>query len=378
MTSRADHSPGGQAPAEGDRGPELAAEQISVSGRTRRRLRHAPQAAMVALVDVLLLIGFSVFSPGHAFFHVSNFQDMALDSSQIVLLTVGVAFLLGAAELDISLGANVIMSSIIGSKVLLIVAGNQSQEVVGHYPRFAAGVAAGVLSCLLAGAAVGLVNGLVVTRLGVNSFITTLGMTGILTGIALVVTNGANVPNLPGSLQQNFGVKNVFLVPEPALVSAGVIAFLWWVFVKTGFGVRVRAIGSSREAATRAGLPVKRQILLLFVLAGLLAGLCGCLDVSRFATTDVSGHLTDSLAAIAGAVIGGTSMFGGRVSVGGAICGALLAEILQTGLVIMGLPSYYQQVVIGVILITAVALRQRTLLKGQSATVQRRPKRAGS
>jgi ribose transport system permease protein len=324
-----------------------------------RRHWHATPAIVISLVDVLLVIVFGIVTPQHAFVRLSDFQDMALDSAQITLLTVGAAFLLGAAELDISLGANVILSSVIGSKLLLAAAGPESDAVVDRYPHLTLGIAIGVLSCLLFGAVVGLVNGLIVTRLKVGSFITTLAMLGILTGFALILTGGANVPNLPSSIQQNFGVKDVLNVPLPALVSAMLIAVLWWFFARTRFGLYVRAVGSSREAAIRAGLPVNRHLVLIFVIVGVLCGVSGCLDVSRFATTDVSGHTSDALSAIAGAVIGGTGLYGGKVSVGGAIAGSFLAEILQTGLIIAGVPSFYQLVVIGVILIVAVALRQR-------------------
>jgi ribose transport system permease protein len=220
------------------------------------------------------------------------------------------------------------------------------------------------------------VNGLIVTRMRVNSFITTLGTLGIGTGIALVVTGGTNLEDVPPGFQTDFGVKNVFWqVPAPVLVALVIIAVLWFVMAKTRFGLRTVAIGSSREAATRAGLKTSLHVLILFVLMGALAGVAGVIDLSRFSTTNLSGHQTDALSAIAGAVIGGTSLFGGRVSIVGAVFGAILASILETGLVIQGLDPFYQLIAVGVVLIVAVYIRgrdvegKRGVLRGFAASL---------
>jgi len=118
-------------------------------------------------------------------------------------------------------------------------------------------------------------------------------------------------------------------------------------------------MGSSRDAAVRAGLRVNRQLTSTFVLVGGLAGLAGLFDLTRFATTNLSGHTTDALAALTAAVIGGTSLFGGHISMPGVLAGALLAVILQDGLIIIGVSAFYQLVAIGVVLIVAVTIDQR-------------------
>jgi ribose transport system permease protein len=114
-----------------------------------------------------------------------------------------------------------------------------------------------------------------------------------------------------------------------------------------------------REAASRAGINVRNHILSLFVLMGTFAGIAGILDLSRFATTNVGGYQTTALAAIAAVVIGGTSLYGGRASVGGSMVGALIPTVLATGLVIIGVESFYQLMVVGLILIIAVFVDQR-------------------
>ena len=324
-----------------------------------RRLASYP-ATWIALIDLALIVFFGVISPGHVFFNIGNMQNIALDSAEVTILAAGVAMLLGAAELDISLGANVILSSVLGGKAMVAMSGSAADVANGDYPTLARGIAAGVAVAIFTGACFGLVNGLIVTKMRVNSFITTLGTVGIGTGIALVVTGGTNLEDVPPNFQLDFGVKKVFgYVPVPVFVAAVIVAVLWFVMAKTRFGLHTVAIGSSREAATRAGLKTSWHILALFVLVGTLAGVAGVIDLSRFSTTNLSGHQTDALSAIAGAVIGGTALFGGRVSIVGAVFGAILASILETGLVIQGLDPFYQLIAVGVVLIVAVYIRGR-------------------
>lgn len=329
----------------------------------RSHLRHP--ALGIALIDLLLVLGFGIFSTGHAFFNGSNFTNMSLDAAQIVLLSVGSAVLLASAELDISLGANVILSSVVGGRAMVSVA-DVNPDLTG-YKHAALGIFVGVVVAIATGVVFGIVNGLVVTRLRVNSFITTLGTLGIGTGLALAISGGSNVEGIPATLQDNFGIKSVANVPLPALVTAVLVLIIGLIITFTRFGMHTLAIGSSRPAAARAGIGIDGHVFKLFVIVGFLGGVCGVMDISRFATTNLSGHQTDALAAIAGAVIGGTSLFGGRISVLGAVFGALLAVILQTGLVILGLQPFYQQVAIGAVLILAVFLRSnaaRRSLKG--------------
>jgi ribose transport system permease protein len=193
----------------------------------------------------------------------------------------------------------------------------------------------------------------------VTSFITTLASLGIVTGVAYVLTNGYNISDVPLSLQSDFGVAKLGgVLPYPALISLAFAAAASFVLYRTRFGLHTLALGSSREAAVRAGVRVRARLMALFMLAGGCAGVCGFIDLSRYASTNLSGHQTDALAAIAGAVIGGTNLFGGRISIWGAVFGALLAVILQNGLVVVGLAAFYQLIAVGIVLITAVSLRE--------------------
>jgi ribose transport system permease protein len=345
----------------GPASPEPSGETPVRPERRGRALRLPRKTVFwIAVIDVVLVLGFGLLSKNHAYLTVANFQNVALDAAQIVLLAMGETLLLGAGLFDISLGANLILSSVLGGKVMVAVSGTVAQESAGHYPHLALGIAAGVATCIAVGALVGAVNGLVVTRLKVNSLIATLAMLGIATGTADLVSHGTDVTNVPTSLQSGFGTVNFLgAIPDPALLTCAVGLVLWWLVARTRVGLHTVAIGSSRVAAVRAGLRVERHECALFILVGAIAGLAGFVDLARFATTNIAGHQIDALSAISGSVIGGTSLFGGVASIGGAVIGALLAVILQTGLVVVNLQSFWQLIVVGIVLILAVHVDAR-------------------
>ena len=344
-----------------DSEPDVAADPRH-SLRAPGALRHLAGATSfwMTLVILGLIALFSLISPDHAFFQLSNFQDMALDVSETMVLALGMTFILGAGELDLSIGANLLLASVLAGQTIVNLAGSPAQVVAGVYPHEGPAIAAGVAVGIISGMVFGVVNGLLVTTLRISSFIVTLGTMGIGLGISYVVSNGVNVAYVPRDLQLNFGVNRLLdLIPLLTIVALAVAAVLWYLLSATRFGLRTLAIGSSREAAVRAGIPARRHAFTLFVLMGALAGVDGVLDLARFGTTNVGGHQTDALGAIAATVIGGTSLFGGVASIGGAMIGSLLPTVLGTGLVILGVATFYQLIVVGVILIIAVYVDQR-------------------
>lgn len=310
-------------------------------------------------VDIVLMLVFGFLSPGRLFLGISSLQNIGLNAAQVVTLACGAAFELAAGEIDISLGAMLVLSSVVGGEVIQGLAGSAAQVQAGVYPHLALALIVGIPATILTGAAFGVINGVIVTKLRVNSFIATLATTGIGTGLAFIITNGSDLSYIPVSLQAHFGATNIVGVPAPTFVVILIAVALILVLRYTRFGLHTLALGSSRTSAERAGLHVDFHVIRVFSLAGALCGFAGLLDLSRFATTNVSGHTTDALAAVAGAVIGGTSLFGGSSTIVGAVFGALLAVILQTGLVAVGLSPFYQQVAVGVVLIAAVYADQQ-------------------
>lgn len=341
----------------------------------RRLLRRPP--LWVAVVDILAVLFFGLISPGHAFFHLSNFSDLALDASEIVLMSGGIALVLAAGEIDISIGSNLVLSSVVGAKVMVALAGTSQQVAAGTYPHLAVALLAGITASIVVGVVFGLVNGALVTWARINSFIVTLATLGAGLGLAEVLTGGLDVSYVPTPLASSFGLYNVGgFAPAPALVALAIVGILWYVLARTRFGLRTIALGSSRAAVTRVGIKTERHVLGIFAIAGLTAGIAAVIDVSRLSGTDISGHQTDALSAIAAVVIGGANLFGtdaGEVSIPGAVFGALLTVILQVGLVIQGLSTFYQPIIISAVLLVAVFVRRER----DEANTSRRAIRAG-
>ena len=314
----------------------------------------------IGLAIIAIAVVFGFITPFHSFVKPENLFAIGLNASVIMLLGVGMTFLIGAGHLDLSVGYSLILASVIGAKTMVALGGTALEVQSGAYPNLGLAISAGVIAAIASGMAIGLLNGLLVTRLRLSSFIVTLATSGVAYGLALILTSAANVAYIPNELQDNFGgAKFERLIPFPLLLALMIGGVFWAVLRKTRFGMRTLAIGSSRDAATRAGVDVNRHTLKLFVMMGVLVGIAAIVDISRNANTNVSGHQTDNLQAIAAVVIGGTSLFGGIASIGGTLLGTLIPVMLANGLVQMAVPPFYQYMLVGVILILAVYFDQR-------------------
>jgi ribose transport system permease protein len=323
------------------------------------QLRHST-AFWIGVAIVAIAVIFGLTTPENAFIKPSNLLSIGLNASVVMLLGVGMTFLIGAGHLDLSVGYSLILASVLGAKTMVALGGTPLEVQTGAYPNLGVALAAGVAVSIGSGVAIGLLNGILVTRLRLSSFIVTLATSGIAYGIALILTSAANVAYIPDQLQAEFGgAKLLGIFPYPLLLALAISAVLWVVLRTTRFGMRTLAIGSSREAAVRAGLDVNRHTLKLFLLMGVLVGIAAIIDISRNGNTNVSGHQTDNLQAIAAVVIGGTSLFGGVASIGGTLLGTLIPVMLGNGLVQLAVNPFYQFVLVGLILILAVWFDQR-------------------
>jgi len=311
------------------------------------------RAAMIFILNIVIFVAFNIQSHG-LFSSVMSVQSMLLTGTESLLLALGLAMLLGAGIFDLSLGANLVLSSVMAATVMRSMLGTSATgEVTGDVN---AAIWAGLATAVVTGAIFGLVNGLLVAYARMNALIATLGTLGIATGLAYVVSKGADISGLPQQLQSNFGLAKVGDMPLPTIVAIVVAVVLLLVVRFTRFGMRTLSIGSSRAAAERVGIKVPQHLLLLAVIAGGLAGVAGFIDISHFAGTSMNGHANDALNAVTAAVIGGTLLEGGRISILGTIWGAALAVLLQSGLVMVGVSSYYQLMAVGLVLILAVGL----------------------
>lgn len=354
----------------------IASEQARIDDQADTRATPPPSAWQrvsgnsafwVLVLDIVLIFIFGILSQQQVFWSVTNAQNLAVGLTESLLLALGLAVLLGAGQLDLSVGANLVLSSVIGALVIRQITGAASPTFAGQFHDVAVAAVIGLLLCLLTGVIIGVVNGVLVAYFQINSLIATLGTTGVATGLALLLTQGGDIGNIAPGLQQGFGLATILGVPTPALVAIVIALVLWAMIRFTRYGVHTLAIGSSNVAAERAGIRVSLHVLSLFILTGVLAGLAGFVDISRFASTTVSGHTTDALGAITAVVIGGTALEGGRVNIPGAVCGAVLAVVLVGGLVTIGVPPFYQLIAVGCILIVAVTIDRFQYTRRQRA-----------
>jgi ribose transport system permease protein len=307
----------------------------------------------VLLLDAAMVIIFTVLSTHHVFWSLQDFQALMLDGTETLLLALGIAMFLGAGGIDISVASNLVLSSVLGAEVIVHFAGTAGAR--GTYPHFAGTLLLGFAVCAVTGIVYGMVNGVIIAYVRVNSLIATLGTAGIGTGIALLITGGNDIPVPPG-IQADFGFYKFAGIPLPALAALVIAVVLWAVLHTSRYGTRTLAIGSQRLAAERAGINVPRHLFSLAVLCGLLAGFAGFVDLSHFASTTVNGHPNDALAAITAVVIGGTRLEGGKVSLPGALWGTGLSVLLQGGLAVLGVTPFWQLIAVGTVLIVAVSL----------------------
>jgi ribose transport system permease protein len=320
------------------------------AGRTRRAAA-ALTSNWVFLALVVLIAFFSVKAGGE-FFSVTNFRDIVFNASGTTLLAVGAAYLIIGGQLDLSIGSVLVFSEVIAAKVIVAMSGSAA---VG-YPDATGAIVVGFAVAIGIGAAWGLLNGVLVTKLKIPSFIVTLGTLGMALGLAQVITHGADVTGLPTQMVNDIGLKQLLGLPVPVWIAALVALVAGAVLAKTVFGRYTYAVGSNSEAARRSGVKVTRHTIILFTIMGALAGLAGVLDIARYTTTSVSGHSSDNLVAIAAVIIGGASLYGGRGTIFGTAVGVLIPAVLNDGLVIINVQPFWQTVAIGAILIVAVAL----------------------
>jgi ribose transport system permease protein len=310
-------------------------------------------AFTIFVINILLVIAFTALSPGNRFGSLLNFQSLMYYTMVALLLALGMTMVVAAEMIDLSLGANLILSSVFGVLTLEAMGATSADgTATGHVEAIFAALAV----CLGTGLLFGLVNGLIVTKLGVTSLIATLGTLSVGTGIALVITNGTDKYGITQSMQDGFGTAQVGPFPVPMIMALAIAVILWVVLRQTAFGVRTLAIGSNPVSAQRAGIRVDRHKIALLMISGFLAGLAGFVDLSVYLQTAVTSHVLDPLNALTAVVIGGTALTGGRASIPGTIWGCFLAAILLNGLIVLGITSFYQQIATGAILIAAVAL----------------------
>ncbi len=314
------------------------------TGPSRWRI---PRGAIVYLGFVLLFVVFAIVLRDSGFLTVDNQLNILRQTAFVSVMAFGTTFALSAGEIDLSIGQVVALSAMVTAVLL----------------RDASAIVA-VPAGLLVGVAVGLVNGLLTTGLRVPSFLITLGTAGVVGGLSRWVTSLQPVPVLDATYTSIFGSGDVGPIPSLFLWTLGALVIAHLVYRKTTFGRQVLATGGNRTAARYSGINVARIRIASLVICSTSAALAGLLYVGRLHSARYSLGETDLLTVIAAAVIGGTSIAGGRGSIIGALIGSLLMGVLNNGLILMGLSVTEQMIARGAIIIVAVALSLREATEG--------------
>ncbi len=369
----------------------------SVNNKPNKSGNTASQTILLSLMQVwawvflaCLVLAFIVAVPlvsgsSVSFLSVRNSQNILVAITPVLLLGLGQTFVIISGGIDLSVGWVMSFASVISALALrgAFNAGLPLPIAV------LAGLAMAVVGCGM----IGLFNGVIIAKLKVPPFIVTLGTSFIVRGMALLMSENTTVIGLPRGVR-NYGNESVmyyirgdsggfyfFQKPEvtvdllrrmdriityPVLMTALIVGVAIYVLRRTKFGKYTYAIGGNEVAAVRAGVPVERHIIKLYVLSSITAGIAGFLSMLRF--TAGSAVIGDALllSSIAAVIIGGVSLFGGSGSVVGTVIGALIIAVLTTGLVMLNVPSFWQFIVVGAVVILAVLIDQtRDIIKNK-------------
>lgn len=303
-------------------------------------------SAVLPVALAVLLLGFAAVDRG--VLSPANLLNIAQQTSYLALFAMAQTVVILTRGFDLALGPTVSMVSV-GSA--LAMAGATAS---GH--GAGAVLLAGLGAGFALGIACGLFNGVVVALLGVNPFVATLGSYNIAIGIATTLSAGRPVQGVPAPFSQIFYSGSIFGVPAAIVITLAVGIALHLLLARTVFGRSLYLIGTNPRAAAVAGLPVKRILVATYVLCSGLAALGAIMMTARTGSGEPNLGGALSLQAIAGAVVGGTSLAGGRGGVGTAVLGALFITILSNGMNLTRIDGYVQMVVLGAIVIIGVLL----------------------
>ncbi|HET8815037.1 MAG TPA: ABC transporter permease [Solirubrobacterales bacterium] len=325
-------------------------DPVPPGSRGQRLALGAVRSSAFWILFVLLVevVTFSLALPPDTFISTFNAQTIASDASVLLILAAGATFVIISGGLDLSIGSVMTLAAVVAALVMNDVGGSEATAII-------AGVAAGVG----VGMAWGCLNGLLVAVAKVPPFVVTLGSLGAALGVARLLSEGKTVGGTPPTLSRDIGQGVVFSVPVPFLIGAAAMLVFGIVLHQTRFGEHTYLIGSNEEAARRGGIHVKRHVIAIYAISGALAGLAGLVDLARFDSANVAtGHVSELLAAIAAVVIGGASLFGGVGVMAATAVGVFIPVVLSNGLLIGGIERFWQDIIIGAFLVTAVAFDQ--------------------
>ena len=308
---------------------------------------------------ILATIIFAILSEN--FLTVRNLINVARQSTYLVIVTMGQMLALLTGGFDLSVGTILALSSVVGAMAMAAMNSAFPDSV-------ALVIFIGLMAGFFAGLSVGIVNGIGVSVFNVNPFMMTLGMASVGFGVALYLTGGVPVYGMPEVFSDIFGFGRFIGIPTPVLITAGLIIIMYFLVNWTKIGRYFYSVGGNIKASSLSGIKTKWVLFLAYIFCSSLATISGLLLTARLETGEANIGVSMPLESIAACVIGGVSLRGGVGRVENVVLGALFIGLIQNGMNLARIESYLQTVVIGILLIFAVAsdqFRQRLVAKSQ-------------
>lgn len=313
---------------------------------TRLRTLALRQSSLLFLILFWIALG----ATGRGFLTPSNIIIVALQTSILAIVAMGMTFAMLTSGIDLSVGSVVALSSALaaGLAARADTLPHGAQAGQGFPPLLA------LAAALAIGAILGMVNGLLIVRGRIPPFVATLAMLAVARGLTLVYTGGYVIPATDPVLTF-LGAGQIGPIPVPVLVMVALLGVLWFILTQTRFGLHVYAVGGNEETARLAGVRTRNIALGAYVISGLMAAVGGIILMGRLNSAQPNLAVGFELDAIAAPVIGGTSLFGGVGTVQGTVVGAFIMGTLSNGMNLVGVDPYLQQVIKGLVFVLAVA-----------------------
>lgn len=300
----------------------------------------------LGVLPFLMIIAIVVFSVlSGQFLTYDNLINLLRQSVYLILVSLGQMLALATGGFDLSVGTVIALTSVVAASAMSMLGADGNA------------VAAVVLGCgagLLAGLAVGCINGIGIAYGGVSPFIMTLGVQSIGLGLALALTGGVPVAGIPPVFSDWFGFGTVMGLPVPVVITAIVAAAMLFLMTLIPTGIHFLAVGGNQKAAALSGIPIRRTLLLAYMLCALLASVSGLLLTARVGSGEANLGGSIALESIAACVIAGVSLRGGIARVDNVVLGAIFIALVQNGMNLANVGAYLQMVALGVLLILAV------------------------
>jgi ribose/xylose/arabinose/galactoside ABC-type transport system permease subunit len=322
-----------------------AGSEIIALANASRRAVGRTKGVVIPLIILWVVLGFSA----PRFLTLVNLSNLSVQFAVIGILAIGTTSIIICREIDLSIGAVTGGCAVIGAMVLV---------------NFGMPWPLAVLAAVVSGSMVGWLNGWLVTKVGIPSFVATLGALGVVSGGALVISDGQTIYGFPDAYQW-IGQGSLFRIRAPMLICAVILLAMHFVLRQTTTGIAFYAVGSNDKAAELVGISVARTKIIAFVISGACAGIAGVISSARLDSANPTLGALDLLDAIAAVVIGGASLTGGSGTILGTAAGVLLIVTIRNGLTLLGVNPFWQQTVVGLIIVLAAVLgklneKQRT------------------